>query len=260
MKYLFFDIDNTLISHVNQPHVPNETRIAINKLREAGHVPAIATGRAYFLAKLATDEFGIDTLVCSGGAELIVKGELIQRLYFPDEHISKFLDVAKNFPELTATVDEKYLYTDESSGFMAKYFNAQAGYNCVKPLREMKRALMCYIMIPPKNLTPQHGIFYAPPEGVKLELMNHFTEARHENTSKWRGIEQLINFTHANIDDVITFGDGPNDIDMIKNARVGVAVARSSEKVKAAANLVCDDIDEGGILKACYELGLIESV
>ena len=109
-------------------------------------------------------------------------------------------------------------------------------------------------------MTSEHGIFYVPPEGVKLELMNQFTEARHDNTSKWHGIEQLINFTRANIDDVITFGDGPNDIDMIKNARIGVAVAKSSDKVKAAANFVCDDIDEGGILKACYELGLIESV
>ncbi len=260
MKYLFFDIDNTLISHVNSPHIPDETRIAINKLREAGHVPAIATGRAYFLAKLVGQEFGIDTLVCSGGAEIVVDGKIINRVYFPDEHISKFLDVAKNFPELTAAVDEKYLYTDESSGMMGKYFNAQAGYDCVKSLRELQRILMCYVMIPPKNLTPEHGIFYAPPENVKLELMNQFTEARHDNTSKWQGIESMVEHLGGNIDDVITFGDGPNDIDMIKNARIGVAVDRASEKVKAAADLVCDDIDEGGILKACYELGLIRGV
>ena len=199
-------------------------------------------------------------MVCSGGAEIIIGGQVIQRLYFPDEHLGKFLEVAKKFPELSAAVDEKYLYTDESSGFLGEYFNAQAGYNCVKPLREMKHALMCYIMIPPKTLTPEHGLFYAPPEGTKLELMNAFTEARHDNTSKWQGIEAMIKHFGGNIDDVITFGDGPNDIDMIKNARVGVAVARASEKVKAAANLVCDDIDDGGILTACCELGLIEGV
>ena len=260
MKYLFFDIDNTLISHVNKPHVPEQTRLAINKLREAGHVPAIATGRAYFLSKLAADEFSIDTLVCSGGAEIIIGGQVIKRLYFPDEHLQKFLDVAEKFPELSAAVDEKYLYTDESSGLMAKYFNGQAGYNCVKPLHEIKRALMCYIMIPPVNVTNEHGLFYAPPEGVKLELMNRFTEARHDNTSKWLGIEELVRCIGGNINDVITFGDGPNDIDMITNAKIGVAVGRSSERVKAAADLVCDDIDAGGILKACCELGLINSV
>ena len=112
-------------------------------------------------------------------------------------------------------------------------------------------------MIPPKNLTPEHGIFYAPPEGVRLELMNAFTEARNSETSKWRGIEIFMKNKNADINDVITFGDGPNDIEMLKNANLSVAVAGASDKVKEAANFICDDIDEGGILKACYELGLI---
>ncbi len=112
-------------------------------------------------------------------------------------------------------------------------------------------------MIPPKNLETKHGIFFAPPEGVRLELMNAFTEARNSETSKWRGIELFMKHKNANINDVITFGDGPNDIEMLKNAKLSVAVAGASEEVKEAADFICDDIDEGGILKACRELGLI---
>ena len=39
--------------------------------------------------------------------------------------------------------------------------------------------------------------------------------------------------------------------------RIGVAVGNASPEAKEAADYVCGDIDEGGILEACYHLGLI---
>ena len=257
MKYIFFDIDNTLVSHVNSPHIPEQTRQAIKLLKANGHIPAIATGRAGFLTFLTAKEFEINNLVCSGGAQMFSEGREIFDAFFPDGHLEKFLETAKKFPNLTAAADDEFIYTDENSGMFRKYFNQQAGYDCIKSMKELKRAIMCYILVPPKNLTPEHGIFYAPPEGVRLELMNAFTEARNSETSKWRGIELFMKYKNADIDDVITFGDGPNDIEMLKNAKLGVAVAGASEEVKEAADFICDDIDKGGILQACYELGLI---
>jgi len=257
MKFIFFDIDHTLVSHVNEPHIPEQTREAIKLLRANGHVPAIATGRAGFLTFKTAREFEINNLVCSGGSEIFIEGREIYKKFFPDEHLEKFLELAKKFPELTAAADDNFLYTDESSGAFRKYFNSQAGYDCVKNIKNLTRALMCYIMLPYKNLKSEHGIFFNPPEGVRLELMNGFTEARSAETSKWRGIEILIKESGANLDDVITFGDGPNDIEMLEKAKLSVAVASASEKVKESAKFVCGDIDSGGILQACRELELI---
>lgn len=257
MKYIFFDIDGTLISHKGISHIPDETRIAVNALKAHGHVPAIATGRAAFLALNAAKEFGIDYLVCSGGAEIIINGKIIHREYFPDEYIDSFRRTAKRFPEITAAVDDRYLYTEGAFGIFEAYFNAQAGYDCIRPLSEMKHAMLCYIMKPHSTLTPEHGLFYSPPEGVKLEIMHEFTEARIDGTSKWRGIERLIAHKGANLNDVIVFGDGPNDIDMIEHAHTGVVVGGARDDVKRHADYVCDDIDDGGILKACKHLELI---
>ena len=257
MKYIFFDIDNTLVSHVNKPHIPDETREAIKLLKRSGHIPAIATGRASFLTFKTAQEFEIDNIVCSGGAEIFVRGHEIYTEYFPDEYVKDFLEISAKFPELSAAAGKKFVYTDETSGAFREYFNFQAGYDCVRPIKEIKDLLMCYIMIPPKNLTPEHGLFYSPPEGVRLELMNAFTEARNHKTTKWHGIELFIEHENADINDVITFGDGPNDSEMLKKSKIGVAVKKSSETAKNSADFVCDDIDDGGILKACYELGLI---
>ena len=258
MKYIFFDIDNTLVSHAGTPHIPEQTLEAVKLLRENGHVPAIATGRAGFLTFMTAKEFKIKNLVCSGGSEIFFDGIEIYKKFFPDEHLEKFLTVAEKFSQLTAAADQNFIYTNEKSGAFRRYFNAQAGYDCVKSMNELKRAVMCYIMIPPKNLTEEHGIFFEPPEGVRLELMNAFTEARNFETSKWRGIEIFMKHCGANINDVITFGDGPNDIEMLENAKMSVAVARASERVKKSAKFICNDIDEGGILQACCELGLVK--
>ncbi len=255
--YVFFDIDGTLISHRGISHIPDETRKAVNELKAHGHVPAIATGRTYFLAKNAAKEFGIEYLVCSGGSEIIVRGEKIYEKYFPDEHIKSFVKVAEKFPKVCAAVDDKYLYAGNAFSDFFAYFNSQAGYDCIRPLSEMKRAIICYIMLPHETLTHEHGIFYSPPEGVRLELMHQFTEARHASASKWNGIEMLIANEGASLDDVIVFGDGPNDIEMIERAKIGVAVERAGDDVKIHADYVCEDIDDGGILKACEHLGLI---
>ena len=98
MKYIFFDIDNTLVSHKGRPHVPPQTRTAVNLLRKAGHIPAIATGRGAFLSMTTAKDFGIMDLVCSGGAQVIVNGQEIYRAYFPDEHVDSL-----NRTEIPAT-------------------------------------------------------------------------------------------------------------------------------------------------------------
>ena len=255
--HIFFDIDNTLISHKGIHHVPPETHEALKLLRISGHTTAIATGRGAFLTFLAAKELGINNIVCSGGAQIFVNGNEIHRVMFPDKHIDAFLKVAKKFPALTAAIDDKFLYASEAFSPYFEYFNAQAGYDCIRPLSELRKAIICYIMIPPENLTHEHGLFFSPPENVKLELMHAFTEARSEGTSKWLGIKKLIAHEKANINDVIVFGDGPNDIDMLEHAKIGVAVGNASDIVKSAADYVCDDIDNGGILSACKHLGLI---
>ena len=257
MGYIFFDIDNTLVSHKVSPHVPPETLEAVRLLRLAGHVPAIATGRGAFLSRLVAEEFGINCLVCSGGAQVFVDGQEIHRAMFPDEHVDAFREVAGRFPERSAAIDDRYLYASEAFRPFFEYFNAQAGYDCIRPLDELGKAIICYLMIPPAELTPEHGLFFSPPEGITIELMHAFTELRCAGSSKWNGIQRVIEHEGASLDDVVVFGDGPNDVEMIARAKIGVAVGRSDESAKSAADYVCPDIDDGGILEACRHLGLI---
>ena len=51
-KYIFFDIDGTLKAggYTNE-YIPQSTKLALKRLREAGHFLAIATGRSEAMAR-----------------------------------------------------------------------------------------------------------------------------------------------------------------------------------------------------------------
>ena len=58
--------------------------------------------------------------------------------------------------------------------------------------------------------------------------------------------------------DTIAFGDGPNDLDMIAYAGVGVAMGNAREGLKKIADFVTKPVNEDGISYAMQKLGLID--
>ena len=55
----------------------------------------------------------------------------------------------------------------------------------------------------------------------------------------------------------MAFGDGGNDISMLKHAGIGVAMGQAKEEVKAAADYVTTSVDEDGISQAMEHFGII---
>ena len=55
----------------------------------------------------------------------------------------------------------------------------------------------------------------------------------------------------------MAFGDGGNDISMLRHAGIGVAMGNATDEVKAAANYTTTAVDEDGILNALVHFGVI---
>ena len=55
----------------------------------------------------------------------------------------------------------------------------------------------------------------------------------------------------------MAFGDGENDVDMLRRAGVGVAMGNAEAAVKAAADYVTADVDQDGIYRALEHYGLL---
>ena len=54
----------------------------------------------------------------------------------------------------------------------------------------------------------------------------------------------------------MAFGDGGNDISMLKHAGIGVAMGNASEEVKKSADFVTASVDEDGVALMLKRMGL----
>jgi hydroxymethylpyrimidine pyrophosphatase-like HAD family hydrolase len=79
-----------------------------------------------------------------------------------------------------------------------------------------------------------------------------------KNTSKLTGIKAIANHFDLTLDDVITFGDGMNDLEMVQGVKMGIAMGNANPKVKEVAAMVTDSVNENGIYNALIKLGLIK--
>ena len=59
-----------------------------------------------------------------------------------------------------------------------------------------------------------------------------------KNVNKYNSLKQLCNYLNIRKDETMAIGDNINDIDMIKNAKIGVAIAGCYEEVKNEATYV----------------------
>ena len=75
-KYIFFDIDGTLLDDNPGGKILESTYRTLDKLKENGHFVAIATGRAQYMAMDAAKEAHIDCLVTDGGNGITLQNEL----------------------------------------------------------------------------------------------------------------------------------------------------------------------------------------
>lgn len=59
-----------------------------------------------------------------------------------------------------------------------------------------------------------------------------------------------MHVVQVRVEDLMAIGDGGNDLDMVANAGVGVAMGNAVPAVKEAAQFVVASNDEGGIAEA----------
>ena len=72
--------------------------------------------------------------------------------------------------------------------------------------------------------------------------------------NKGQGIRDICKVLGIDSEEVISFGDAANDIPMLREAGMGVAMGNAAEPVKAAANMVTLSNNEDGIAAALETL------
>jgi len=78
---------------------------------------------------------------------------------------------------------------------------------------------------------------------------NRLIHIMHKAATKWHAIEVLTTHFGITTNSVVAFGDDYNDVDMLRNCGIGVAVSNAVDEVKASADFVCTSNDDDGVAK-----------
>ena len=82
-------------------------------------------------------------------------------------------------------------------------------------------------------------------------------EVNADGVNKSEGISHLAEYLGITIEEVMTFGDGMNDLEMIRDAGYGIAMKNAVQDVKDVAYYITDTNDQDGVAQAIEKFVLI---
>ncbi len=272
-KLLAFDLDGTLFN--NQKELPEENLRALTAAAEQGMILVPATGRILRgipeqIKRLPFFRY----YVLANGAEVFDAAEnrTLYRAEIP-------LELALRTYAYLDTLPVLYDCYQDGIGWMSRDMYARcAPYFVYEPamrklvdelrirvddlketLREHNRSLqkMQMFFLPEDEEERQRQLRRIPelfPELAATSSVSNNIELNSADATKGRALLALAAQLGLAPEEMAAFGDGSNDISMLRAVGLGVAMANSTPDVKAAADIVTDSNNEAGVARVVWEI------
>lgn len=255
-KLFIFDLDGTVLNDEKQ--IPLETKEAIKELSESYEV-AIATGRNRSMAKEVIEELGISNYIVCNGAAAYSKDEIIYTNYLNKEDMIKLVEVADCHEHqlVYETIDDLKRRNEIPNKRMESGMDF-VGFDVPEYERdyhENHSLVQCLFFITEEEMAIYNDKF---PHFRFVRWYKEGVDVLPANGSKFLTIEILANHLGVNLNNVIAFGDGMNDIEMIKHVGMGIAMWNAEKEVKDVANMVTESNENNGISNALRKLNYIK--
>lgn len=81
-------------------------------------------------------------------------------------------------------------------------------------------------------------------------MVSCFCRVTAKGVDKGKGVKSVAKYCGFSISEVMAFGDGGNDTNMLKVAGIGVAMGNAGNSLKKVADYVTTSVDDDGIKRA----------
>ncbi len=251
LKAVFFDIDGTLTS-LKTKKIPESTYEALRQLQQRGIKIFIATGRHMIdVDQTPVKGLPFDGYVTLNGQICLDKDrKSFYHLPLDEEDVHHMVQLfeKKEFQMLIAEMDRKYInYLTENEGelgFPKSEIGIYSGNKVYQFMLRSNREKTKEIVADLKNSRAA----YWPPDG---------TDIIPAAGGKMNGIKKTLEYYGIRREEMMAFGDGDNDKEMLAFAHIGVAMGDADEEIKQYADYVTVSVDEDGVLKALQHLHVL---
>lgn len=259
------DIDGTLIN--SSSRIPSRTLKVLRRIYRGGTPLILTTGRPTRWIHPITEQLGFRPLcVCTNGAVIYDSDsdEVLGVTELQTEALAHIAITAQSLLPGVAFAVERVGGVGSSSSddvfFMTKNYNRVWHDPLDRIVSEDE-----VISAPCTKLLIRHHEFSSAAIAevmsealhdiatVTYSLDGGLAEVSALAVSKVHGLESCVSDLGLSRDNVIAFGDMPNDIELLQWAGLGVAMGNAHERVRQAANLVTTSNDDNGIARVLEE-------
>jgi len=261
IKALFLDIDGTLVSFKTH-EIPLSTIEALTAAKAKGIHIFIATGRPRIIINnlSALQERNlIDGYITMNGAYCFVGNTVLHKSPIPTEEVDILTAFChrRNIPCIL--VEESDIYVNQPRQIVEDIFHKQLKVDPIKTKDYIKNHSdkEIYQLTPFIQIEEEQILLPAIPNCEVGRWHPAFADLTAKGNTKQNGIEIIISHFNIRKEETMAFGDGGNDIGMLRHAGIGIAMGNAQKDVKTAADHVTSDIDNDGIASALKHFKVI---
>jgi hypothetical protein len=269
---LAIDLDGTLLDDSRKIDPTTAEKLAA--VCEKGVELVLCSGRRFSTAMKYATELGLSELIVVNNGTIVKEvpsGRTVRSDYFPRREMKEVLTLLKemelpavllmdNYPECDFYVD----VAEDGNEYHAEYLTMNKGsgrvvedlvrVECERPVQVVVfHAYPTLVEAEKKIREAMNGrvsvlvVRNVRYKGCSLEISA-------PTASKWKALKWIAEQRGIKTEEIVAIGDDSNDVEMVKEAGFGVAVANALDEVKAVADFVTEHPWNRGIEEA---LGLL---
>ncbi len=258
-KLIACDLDRTLLD--SNGDLRTENYDAISELSKQGVLFVPTTGRAYFeIPAIVRNHPAIRYFISSNGAIVqdVKRAETLVQNLIPGETVKSINEIARkcnlmctnHMDNVSYTIKELFNDTAMIEYNVSKYFKNQI-YTCTTPIEnyfeKFANGEPCEMIAGCFKSEADKMAFFEVVDkihGLRVSATGNCIEIVSASAGKDVAVKKLIDILGIDIEEIITVGDGENDISMIKLTRNSIAVSNASKEVKSVAGRIGCSNDE----------------
>jgi len=261
-RLLVVDIDGTLLN--KNGTIDAEDKEALAKVANSGVRVSLSTGRVVQACLKIINQLSLDGYHIFFDGALVANPETTEEVYvepISQELVKQLIEFAhRNELDLELYSATGYFIERETwaSDIRHQFFNLQP-------------AIVDFAQLWPKERIIK-GAFTAgsPEEKAKADVFHHqlrsslsfswtttpaypgidFINVLAPDVSKGKALEALARRLGVSLTEVIAIGDGANDVSILSQAGLAVAMANAADELKAVADHITLDVDHNGVAAA----------
>lgn len=260
-ELVVFDLDDTILNDNHE--LDKRTVDTIKKLKKMGKKVTIATGRMYISALPFIKKLEIDLPVISYNGAYVCNpndGQIIFHKTIPEKIALEIIkEVEKTDMQINLYREDDLYIKERNKG--VEIYEEIAGVRGI-PIGELSSNFhdsptKMLIVERDREKKEYYLNYFKKNYRDKLEITESkeiFIEFMARGVSKGRALKELADQLGISKKEVVAFGDGFNDLEMIEWAGLGIAMENAPDDLKKRADKIAPDHNQQGVVQVLEDI------